>query len=530
MHFRFKALMAIVVVALTACGAPQPPQCKSVPRASRAPATQLIAEARRQWDILSQRDDPHARAAYNAAVAKLFDQLRCPQRPWHEAAASMGTGIAVHGKDDADLSKIDSLFPATLVDTNELGVRHTTAGIGVPLVGWRDQPASGRKRPEFMPPSGEPTIVTALLRFDRGTQPVWHFTAPLQEPEVRIGKRRAALAADWSAAYAFYLEMSRLDKFTLANVILPERFTEETGLYFGQPYDPDRIPVIFVHGLKSSPATFRKMVNQLAGQPWFREKYQAWFFNYPTGNPWLMTAARYRHFMAEAQRYAKQHGDRGNIHKAVIVAHSMGGIVTRASLSDPQNCFYDCYFKEPVEKLKIGPKGHAIIKEGLLYRPLTFPDRVVYLAVPHQGSPMAERFLFTWIARLIRLPKTLTVELLDITLNNAGALVAGDEKEHRLPTSIDTLAPHDPGIKALQKARMNPRIHRHSIIGDRGRGNSPNSSDGIVPYWSAHLSPVESEKIVPSNHSVPRNQEAIDEVQRILELHLHAGRAKANAN
>ena len=27
----------------------------------------------------------------------------------------------------------------------------------------------------------------------------------------------------------------------------------------------------------------------------------------------------------------------------------------------------------------------------------------------------------------------------------------------------------------------------HSIIGDRGRGDTPKSSDGVVPYWSSHL-------------------------------------------
>jgi len=43
-------------------------------------------------------------------------------------------------------------------------------------------------------------------------------------------------------------------------------------------------------------------------------------------------------------------------------------------------------------------------------------------------------------------------------------------------------------------------IPYHSIIGDRGRGDTPNSSDGVVPYWSSHLDGAQSEKIVPSEH------------------------------
>jgi len=34
----------------------------------------------------------------------------------------------------------------------------------------------------------------------------------------------------------------------------------------------------------------------------------------------------------------------------------------------------------------------------------------------------------------------------------------------------------------------------HSIIGDRGRGDSPNSSDKVVPYRTAHLDSAQSEK------------------------------------
>ena len=53
-----------------------------------------------------------------------------------------------------------------------------------------------------------------------------------------------------------------------------------------------------------------------------------------------------------------------------------------------------------------------------------------------------------------------------------------------------------------------------------GKGNAPDCSDGVVPYWSSHVTPVASEKIVPCNHSVPDNPEAAAELKRILKLHL----------
>jgi hypothetical protein len=61
-------------------------------------------------------------------------------------------------------------------------------------------------------------------------------------------------------------------------------------------------------------------------------------------------------------------------------------------------------------------------------------------------------------------------------------------------------------------------------MGDRGRGDTPNSSDGIVPYWSSHLDSAQSELIVHSGHGAQDDPEAIREVARILKLNMAAAR------
>ena len=66
---------------------------------------------------------------------------------------------------------------------------------------------------------------------------------------------------------------------------------------------------------------------------------------------------------------------------------------------------------------------------------------------------------------------------------------------------------------------MKPSVPYHSIIGDRGKGDAPNSSDGVVPYWSSHLKDARSEKIVPSGHGSHENPEGIAELARILRQH-----------
>jgi len=508
------------LLVLTQCGAPTPPQCKRVPLTSRQPGPELIDAARRAWQTLENpalsAQWPAARERYNTAVGHLFDQLRCGPKPWDQAAAALGTRILPPGADDIRLADLDTMFPATEVNTRQLGPRQTTAGLGLPAVGWKPQSSIGRRRDPFATPTGQPFTVTALLRFDRGPQPAWQFAAPLQQDDTPLAGRRVKLAADWSAAHAFYWHMSDLDDFDALKVILPDRFSEETGLYFGQPYDPGRIPVVFIHGINSSPATFKRMINHLAGQEWFRKKYQVWFFNYPTGNPWILTSARFRENMRAATAYARKHGDKGKLGHTVIVAHSMGGLVTRSSLSEPGTAFYDAFFKKPIDQLDATEEGRRKLRESLLYHPLETPDRVIFLAVPHQGSPMAERFVFTWLSRLVRLPKTFTVELFDLAMRNAGSLMLPDSG--RLPTAIDNLSPNDATVRALQRTHLRPGLHLHSIIGDRGHLDTPHSSDGIVPYWSSHFEPVESEKIVPCGHDVPSDPQAAEEVGRILRL------------
>jgi hypothetical protein len=79
---------------------------------------------------------------------------------------------------------------------------------------------------------------------------------------------------------------------------------------------------------------------------------------------------------------------------------------------------------------------------------------------------------------------------------------------------------NDRFVQSVNKLPITPNIPYRSIIGDRGRGDTPNSSDGIVPYWSSHLDGAKSELIVHSGHGAQYDPEAIREVERILKENL----------
>jgi hypothetical protein len=104
--------------------------------------------------------------------------------------------------------------------------------------------------------------------------------------------------------------------------------------------------------------------------------------------------------------------------------------------------------------------------------------RAVFICTPHRGSEMAVGTLGELAIRLIALPVDLTSTLTG-EVGDSIALVTGDAK--RMPNSVTGLSPKNPTFKVLDGKRI--EVPHHSIIGDRGRGDTPQSSDGVVDYW-----------------------------------------------
>ena len=117
--------------------------------------------------------------------------------------------------------------------------------------------------------------------------------------------------------------------------------------------------------------------------------------------------------------------------------------------------------------------------------------------------------------RLISLPVDLASTVTG-TVGNSLAIISGNSKT--LPNSVSGLSPRNPAIKAFDSRPIEAPYH--SIIGDRGKGDTPESSDGVVKYWSSHLDHAKSEKIVPGPHGACELPETIEELKRLLHLHL----------
>jgi transposase InsO family protein len=89
-----------------------------------------------------------------------------------------------------------------------------------------------------------------------------------------------------------------------------------------------------------------------------------------------------------------------------------------------------------------------------------------------------------------------------------------------VPSAVDNMSPRHPFIRALQEIPVAPSVKAHSIIAVEGDGPVETGDDGVVKYSSAHIEGVESELIVRSSHSAQGNPHTIQEVRRILRLHV----------
>ena len=100
-----------------------------------------------------------------------------------------------------------------------------------------------------------------------------------------------------------------------------EFFNEVGGnIYFLEEYDPDKIPILFVHGAGGSPQDWRTFFNEID-----RSKYQPWFYYYPSSSS--LDSMSHLLFWKIQNLQIKY-----KFKELYITAHSMGGLIVRSFL------------------------------------------------------------------------------------------------------------------------------------------------------------------------------------------------------
>ena len=110
------------------------------------------------------------------------------------------------------------------------------------------------------------------------------FSLRYQASVVVLNGRNYKLAADpTGAGDHLKLRAKRLAKSGFAGMIRPASMSRKPQIYLLDPYDPNKTPLLMVHGLQSTPVAFAALVNALRSDPEIRAKYQTWQFYYASG-------------------------------------------------------------------------------------------------------------------------------------------------------------------------------------------------------------------------------------------------------
>jgi len=475
-------------------------------------------EARRR--LHSSPKDPLLRSDYNFAVARVVDgMIRARVAPWDRAASIPSAKgkrwslrvVSPFRQREYHPSHF-SFLPADRYrfTGSAVGERVTRPGIGAPLV------VAGKELDyvaidRFAQGNQIFYGLTALIRF-RGREAELELFDPLDVEDVRMDERSYPLAGDYQAPLELAMAELHVRGRELGGFFRPRKVSEKARLARLQPYSPRKVPVLLIHGLTNSPATWAPVLEYLRSDPAIRRNFQFWFYAYPSGLPYNFAAARLREQIAAIRR---RHPGCKEI---VLIGHSMGGMIARLLVTNSGDNLWYTYFDKPPQQLPLTSKTRGIVENSLIFRATPGVSRAVFVAASHRGSHRARNFWVKLGSTIIGSPlddEGVFAEVRPYLRPEALRRSGG-----HLPNSLQLLDPENLFVNEVAKLPIRKGIPYHSIIGHPRPVSLLESNDGLVPYWSSHIEGAESECIVPAGHWTHLHPLAMAEIKRILLRHI----------
>ena len=467
---------------------------------------------------------------HNRSVARLIRIAQAEGKHreggWQKTLGDHGIVFASPTLDLAP-ARFEDLMPVEDVRVEGMQHIYRNDGLGVTLIAHRrvDPSASPDPLDRFqprelrLPATAVITSVGALKDQSWRRNPV---TLALMDPfidqSIHLGEKQVPLAGDRTTPMAVQVAQGSLPTLEMTGLFDSDfkRPGVEAGLYLLRPYEPGKIPVVLVHGLFSSPRAFLQTMNELENDPDISKRYQFWVFLYPTGQPIPTSALELRASLERVRTQLDPNLADPSMDRMVLIGHSMGGLLAKMMTQNTGLTLWDAAFRRPPMQLKALPETRRILDESLIFRPMPFVRRVIFIATPHRGSPIADQWFGRTIASLIRRSSEQAEIGKELVELNGRDLIAPELRKMPL-NAIGNLRTDSPILKALDEVPIDPKVPYHSII-PQIAGILP--TDGVVEYSSSHLEGAESELIVPGTHSAQQNPDVTAEIRRILKVHL----------
>ncbi|NQT37504.1 MAG: alpha/beta fold hydrolase [Planctomycetes bacterium] len=399
-----------------------------------------------------------------------------------------------------------------------LATVYRRAGLGVPLLVVRQHDAEER----FHTPRQFFAATAVLCRSHDTEDHAPHSMTlvlfdPLRVQNAKVGGHDLRLATDISAPIAYLLKNTKSD--ALAAFLQPGLSTATSKLTMLEPYQPGKIPLIFIHGLLSDPLTWADVGNEIRARPDLIDRYQIWVFRYPTGEPFLRPAAALREECQAALHTLDPEGRDPALSQMVLIGHSMGGLVAKLQVTYANTLLWDALASVPLDRIRATPEQRETLSRLCFFQPQPSVKRVIFIGTPHGGSSWAKRLLGRLASRMVKEPQDRTADLQQLLRNNPG--VFARQLHRRIPTSVDMLEPDNPMLEAIRRLPVSSEVTLHSIIGTGRRMLVGGPADGVVPVSSARHPGVATERLVDAKHGdLHHHPCTIQEIVCILNRHL----------
>lgn len=429
-------------------------------------------------------------------------------------------------KDESGLAFEQFFLAADLQAYDPYMLRQQDNGLGIAVVGQREN--TGSERDRYFPPEGifRPlTVMPVKLDFSNPVLPVLTLRGVYmqQQQQWPLAQQQYPLNYDPASAYLCLVEVAVADQLERTGLFNADKVEEKLGIYAIEPLSEDKIPVLMIHGLNSSPLIWRRLSWAIFSNPQLSARYQVWHAFYPSGPPPFFNAMRLRKHADDLLQHISPDLQAVAANNMVLVGHSMGGIISKTFVQNSGTALWDTTFYRPAAELSVDADTRRTLEDIFIFSAKPYVKGVVFIDTPHRGAATADG----WIGRLASAMITLPKAVKNVFGNMWLALTNDDIKPAMRsymrgfgPNSVDVLSPKHPLVQQLTLLPL--QVPVYSVIGNNNAGrcadfaSCPALNDSVVPYSSAHLPQAQAEYVVASQHNSYQSPQAIEFILKVL--------------
>jgi triacylglycerol esterase/lipase EstA (alpha/beta hydrolase family) len=150
------------------------------------------------------------------------------------------------------------------------------------------------------------------------------------------------------------------------------------------------------------------------------------------GKQLVLSMREFRESLSRMVETLDPEGKDTALKEMVAVGHSQGGLLTKMTAVETRDAIVRAATGKNLSDLDLNDADRTMVERYLVYTPLLFVSRVVFIATPHQGSYLAGGWIRRMVQKIVRLPVEVVKQATSLVLaiNKMGA--AGFEETDSL--------------------------------------------------------------------------------------------------